>query len=203
MSAETPAFDMHGIRPDFVTEVRPEDQARLVAAAPDIRILWNPVLKKYQRVQREPGHNEMYYGTQGDGWLEGWAVIAPDYEPPLAIQRVIDETLIQKTIMLERMHAAGFDNESDYADHLFDELVKRADQQKSEQIDHEFFGINSAGVKCGPDFFERESRHGSLPRQNRGAVLLPSGPGAKERARAEKRRLDKALREGGPIVVPA
>lgn len=190
-----PAPDMHGIRADFHSEVRPEDQARLAAEFPELRLLWNAKLKLYQLCVREDGWREGFYGMHGDGVLDGWALIPPDYAPPLDIARVIVETRVRVRVHHADMQKKGFANASDYVDHLWDEAMKKKRAQETARIDEEFWGIGPTGLKTGPDFFQRADRASSMPRR-------PVGLGAKELAKRQK-RLDEALRKGAPLVVPA
>ena len=168
---------MAGIPDHFCTEVRQEDQDALVAAFPEIRILWNAKLKLYQIAHREEGWREGFYGSHGDGVLEGWALIPPDYPPPLVISRVINELRIREAMQREMAEKEGCATIAEVVEKAWAKAeAKRAEEQRERFDDRYDFTWNKL---FAPRIWS-----------------LPKGPGAKEKAKREQRATDAVLREG-------
>jgi len=179
--SEFAAPDMTGIRSDYVTEVPPDDQARLAAAFPKIRLLWNAKLRVYQLAYREEGWREGFYGSAGDGWLDGWALIPPDYPPPLDIARVISELKVREVLQQENA-ARNEKLVSDAVDKWWDREEAKRKQAEADRTN---------------DKYDYEWKRLFAPKVWSNAPVL--GPGKKELARREKRQQDSVLREGSLI----
>lgn len=185
---------MRGIREDFVRNIPPEAQARLAAAFPDVRVLFNAKRKCFQICHREPGLTaakqkamanlglpfaaQTFYGTEGVGVLEEWALIPPDYET-LDVERIIRELRVRQAMQQESGLSAA-----EMAEKAWEKIEKQMADDDAARLD-ERYGWVPDGRGREVNLFTTYSRPYARP------------PGKKELAKKAK-RLDAVLREGAP-----
>lgn len=171
----------------YTTGVSGEDQARLVAAFPELRILYNHKIGKFQCVHRQPGWRQAFYVGTGLALIVGWSIIPGNYDPPLKI----DDVILQLRIRVSECEAAlartGRGTITEAAEKMADEFIAKVNAQVDRDFD-EALGLRLDGT-VSPFGLASDA---TISR----AYKTPKGPGAKELARSERRRLDRLLRQG-------
>ena len=211
---EGASFSMTGIPDGCWRDVPFESQARVVAAFPDLRLLWNPVIAKYQCVQKDDSVVQPMWGLDGSCVLDGWVIINGNYPRAATAQQIV-EMLRVRTYMAEEayMKDGGIDA---LADRLAEEELKRREKELHEKF-VDALGIDSwtghvntfhrgqiragYGDKATASKFQKLSDLPVAPGGvDRRAVPAsrPLGLGKKELAR-RARQIDRSLREGAPL----
>lgn len=132
---------MRGLDRDwYESHVPAEAQKTLVAAFPEVRIIWNAVLRKFQCVHRQPGHMERYYG--GCCLMVGWSIFPGNYDPPLRIDDVINQLRAREYVSTTWCKEHGYEDVADAADKIYEDVVAGRNKEFGRRID-DFFGINS------------------------------------------------------------
>lgn len=175
--------------PAFMARVPEEAQARLKDAFPDLRFVWNAKRGLFQCVCRETGWRQTLYTATGIGLLTGWRLIPGSWNEREL--RSPDEIIAQLrareyacTVMVK---ARGCADVTDMAEKIADEWIAKEEAWHDAEYD-QLLGLRSDGTVnpfglASPAVISRP---------------YARGPGAKEQARREKRRMDRALREGAP-----
>lgn len=166
-------LDMRGIRGDFVREVPEGANERLAAAIPELRILWNAGIKKFQLCHREDGWKEAFYGTEGVGVLEGWALIPPDYDS-CDIERIIAECRVRQAQAKEDMAKYGPDHLAKVAEEMAKSIMAKKRAKDDTYLD-EMYGWVDDGRGGMYNLFTSYSK--------------PYGMGAKQKAKRDRQIL--------------
>lgn len=133
-------IDMAGLDPAWYESVVPvEAQKSLIAAFPELRLLWNNVIKEFQIVHRQPGWREAYYG--GCCLMVGWSIIPGNYPPPLSADAVIGQLRAREHVAVEETKRLGFETMADRVDFLYDQLVKK-EQEEIDRRMNEVLGLD-------------------------------------------------------------
>lgn len=201
--------DMGGLPSGFyANDVPVEAQKTLIAAFPELRILWNAKLKEFQVVHRQPGWREGFYGIEGLGMLVGWSIIPWTGTPPLVVGDLIDKLRATEAIAQEKAKKYGVSNVAELADKIYDNWLANARAQEAAEMDEVLglrpdgtvspFGLASGGTIAKPYGWRGVGRpDNQLPRApewlTQHAVPVARGPGKKELQKRAKR-----LREGAP-----
>ena len=182
---EIGAYDdvsMSGLDPAWYESTVPiEAQKTLIAAYPELRLLWNVARRMFQIVHRQPGHMETYYG--GCGVMVGWSIIPGNYDPPLSIDSVIGQLRAREHFATVQVKEKGFENVSDYADYLADKLIADRSQAANDAMD-EILGINSEA--------------GTLHKIHNGSIVCAQKPALKTRRLPDVVKAIEKL--GGPAL---
>lgn len=202
-------FSMSGIPDGCWREIPVEAQRRVVLAFPELRLVFNPVLGKYQCVHKDEMLCQPMWGFDGHCVLEGWEIIPGNYNRPLDIEDVVRQLRLRAFIAEEAyMKDGGIDA---LADRLAAEEVRRREVELHEKF-VDTLGIDSwtghvhkirAGqTKVGYGTKRPDRHEGRIPVMDArfDAVAQPAvrGPGKKELAR-QARKMDAALRTGAPL----
>lgn len=211
--------DMGGIPSGFYADVPADAQKRLIAAIPELRLLWNAKLGEFVLVHRQPGWRAAFYGTEGVGLIHNWSIIPwPEFsEVPdkpgqnaaaktLQIEKVIGLLRMTEAIANEKAQKYGCKDVAELADKIYDNWVENAKKQEQAELDELLginrelgtvnpFGLASQSVKSRPYGWNGIGRADKdlpvAPKWLADHAVPALGPGKKELARREKR-----LREG-------
>ncbi len=203
-------LDMNGLPSGLYRDVPVEMQRTLVGAYPDLRLLWNPHIQKYQCAVREPGNVQANYGLDGKVVMQGWLLI---YTHPTMPATADD--IVHKLRRNEAMAAAATEKEGgvcSLAEKLAEEIVEKKRRELEAKFE-DFFGVNYSTGYVAPlhDGQVRSRPYGSTSRDMtvRDLPVAPSylarfvPTGARPRGRKEierrERRLNASLREGVPL----
>lgn len=207
------SFSMEGIPEGCWRDVPFEMQARVVSAFPELRLLWNPVIAKYQCVQKDEAVCQPMWGLDGSCVLTGWVIINGNYPRALKADEIVNMLRVRAFMAEEAyMKDGGIDA---LADRLAAEEVERRKRELHEKF-VDTLGVDSwtghvntfhrGQIRAGYGDKSVAAKYRTLgdlpiapPALNRRAVPAgPRGPGKKELER-RARRLDRSLREGAPL----
>jgi hypothetical protein len=171
----------------FTRGVSAADQDRLKAIFPELRLLYNAKLGLFQCVHREPGWRQTFYVAEGLALITGWSIIPGNYPPPLDIEDILKQLCARRDECIAALARTGRGSIVEAAEKIADEFMAKLDAQADADMD-EVLGMRTDGT-VNPFGLASSA---TISR----AYVMPKGPGAKEQARAERRRLDRCLRQG-------
>ena len=129
---EGASFSMNGIPEGCWRDVPFEMQARVVSAFPDLRLLWNPVIAKYQCVEKDDAVMQPMWGLDGSCVLEGWVIINGNYPRALTADQIVDMLNVRQYIALEAYQKDG--GIDALADKMAEAEVKRRERELHEKF---------------------------------------------------------------------
>ena len=137
---------MGGIAPPFYEAYVPvEMQRRLIAAFPELRMVYNAKTKKLNCVHRQPGWRESFYGTTGLGVLGGWSLIPGEYQLGTSIDEIINQLRAREYAAVTVCKMQGYENLAEKVDAIYDKMVADAAAKESEMMD-EYLGLRPDGT---------------------------------------------------------
>lgn len=169
-------IDMHGLDPVWYESVVPVGAQRsLIAAFPELRLIWNQPRSVFQIVHRQPGWREAYYG--GCCLMVGWSIIPGDYEPPLSMDSVLGQLHAREHVAVEETRRLGFETFSDRVDFLYDQMVKK-EQEEIDRRMNETLGLDVENQCVRPrgGLLSESTQIGWRPTDNRSLVNVADVP---------------------------
>lgn len=165
MSDDYDGLDMGGLPGSTYAAVPADVQRAVIAAIPELRVLWNPVLKKFQCVHRQPGWREPYYNTDGNTMLHNWSLIPGDYAPN-ELHTIVPQLRAREALAIDAAQRGGFESPAQQAEAIYDAMVAKAKQDEEEAY-NDLLGLDVANrcMKSGVVHLGNmvPSKSGNLP----------------------------------------
>ena len=182
--------------PAAFTQNVPEGwQERLTAIFPELRILYNAKLGLFQCVHRQPGWRQTFYVATGLALICGWSIIPGNYPLDMDIEDILKQLVARRDECLAALARTGRGDITEAAEKMADDFLAKIAAQDEADFD-EILGLRGDGT-VNP-FGLASDAVIARPYATRLELPAPRGPGRKQLARAEQRRLNRVLREGAP-----
>lgn len=211
--------EMNGLPAALYEDVDVEGQKKLIAAFPDLRMIWNAKLGLYQTVTRDPDSNQTMHSKEGLRIMQGWFVIPGNFPPPLDWDDMIQKRQMQHYMATEKCHELGFESMAAYADFLSQQAIDKIAEEQNAAANDVLGIVNEETGKMShfrPGVARsKPSVAAAITKEHLGVTAAPSwleraaspvnrAIGDKLRAERAVRKIstakiNAALREGAPL----
>lgn len=130
-------FDVsfNGIPSECLSGVSKEAQEAVVKAFPDLRLLWNPRINRYQIAIREDGSRAGWIDGQK---LVGWFLMGRDFPPTVSRDEIVAELRRVQEFNESQIKAMGYENAGDYVDAAWEKAKAELEAEKDALADDVF-----------------------------------------------------------------
>ena len=136
---------MEGLLPAWYEYVVPADvQKNVIAAIPEVRLIWNNLIKRFQVVYRCPEKVIRYWDG---GFMRGWELLAFEFTSPLRTDEVL-HTMRRWEDFNRTLKENGFKDLDDWIEKRAEKIAAQGESDKDALYD-EFFGTESSTIKHG------------------------------------------------------
>lgn len=97
-----------GIDPRWVANVPDDAQCRIASAFPDMRLVWNNSIEKFQTILQSEGCLTVFQ----DGTLDGWEIVGT-FDPPLDVEVIISTLRSRQQFIAWKLRKMGYGTEND------------------------------------------------------------------------------------------
>jgi len=122
--------DETGIDARWTAEVSDEMQSRVASAFPDMRIVWNNSLTKYQAVLQSEGCLTVFQ----EGTLVGWEIIG-EFEPGESIDVIISTLRGRQHFVAYKLRKMGYGTENDSDSDVMNAYLDDSDRIAEEAVE--------------------------------------------------------------------
>lgn len=121
-------FDVsfNGIPTECLSGVTKEAQETVVKAFPDLRLLWNPKIDRFQIAIREDGSRAGWVDGQK---LIGWFLMGRDFPPTVPASEIVAELRRIHDFNENQIKSMGYESVEDYIDKKWDEMQAERERE--------------------------------------------------------------------------